>query len=87
MYWGETEGFLAQGTHVAEESFDLVLKTSHLVGHLLELVRILETVRATIGRIETLEVEMATSLTRVLAITLDFPALALVTADVEDHGQ
>lgn len=38
MYGGESEGFLAQGTHVAEESFDLILKAGDLVGHLLELV-------------------------------------------------
>lgn len=58
-----------------------------MVGHLFELVRILETVRATVGRIETLEVEMAASLTRGLAIALDLAALALVTADVGGHGQ
>ena len=58
-----------------------------MVGHLLELIRILEAVRAAVGRIETREIEMTASLTRSLPIALDLAALALVAAEIEDRGQ
>lgn len=58
-----------------------MLKRGDLTHHLLEFIRVLEAVTATIGRIETLQGEVAASLARCLSIALDLPSLALIARD------
>lgn len=48
--------------------------------HLLVLVRVLEAIAA-IWRVNTLEVQIATTLARRLSIALDLPPLAFITRD------
>ena len=76
---GEAGRLLAQRGHGAEEGVDLFLEVSNVVGHLPELVRVLE-IGAAVWRIEALEVEMAAPLAGRLAIAFDLAALALVAA-------
>lgn len=49
--------------------------------HLFVLLRLLEVVGAAVGCINALELKIATSLTRILAVTLDLPPLAFVASD------
>ena len=48
--------------------------------HLFELLRVLEPIAA-VRRIDALQIEIPTSLTRCLSITLDLPALAFIARD------
>ena len=69
---------MTESAHAAEEGVDLLLESANLLGHLLELLRVLDAVGTAVGRIETLEVEVAASLTWGFAIAFDLAPLALV---------
>lgn len=78
MDGGKPDGLLTQGIEAVEKGVDLLLESTDLFVHLLVLIRVLEVVGAAVGRVQTLQVEMATSLARRLAVALDLASLALV---------
>jgi hypothetical protein len=75
-----------EGAEVVEELVDLLLERVYMRRHLLELVRLLEIV-ATIWRILAVKVEVTTSLTRCLAIALDFASLTLIAGTRQPSHQ
>ena len=68
----------AHRIHILKQHVDLVLQAGHVGGHVLVLLRVLEAIAA-VGRIDTLEVQVAAALAGRLAVALDLAPLALVT--------
>ena len=63
--------------HVFHELVDLLLQAANMIRHLLELIRVLEALGATIGRVDALQVEVVAALARRRAIATYFPSLTL----------
>ena len=61
---------------------DLVLQRGNLCRHLFVFLRVLEGAAA-VRAVDTLQIEVAASLARRLAIALDLPSLAFVTATIQ----
>lgn len=65
-------------SHSLVEPVDLVLETAELRCDNFEFVRVLEVVRAAVGRIETGQVEVAASLTWRFTIAFDLAPFTLI---------
>lgn len=77
---GRLSELCAQIAEVVVQRVDLVLEARHLPHHVLVLGRISEAIAA-VRRIDALQGQVATSLTRRLTVALDLPPLALVAGD------
>lgn len=64
------------------EPADLFLQATNLVGNMLEVIRVFETVGAAIWGVEASKVEVATPLAWCLAVAFDFASFTFVTAGV-----
>ena len=69
---------MPEGVHAVEKSVDLLLEMGDMVGHRLELVRVLDIAGTAIWRVEALKVEVSASVTGGLAVAFDLATLAFV---------
>lgn len=60
----------------------MLLETAYGIGHLLELIRVLDVRRTAVGGVEALQVEVPTPLAGRLAIALDLSPLAFIAGKV-----